>query len=171
MGKYIALCLLLAGVGSLLYQWVQQQKSRQHRIECFVLFLEKSFYAMERENMRLLPFFQEYDSGDEVVDAFLQELGRRLGEKQYPRGELVWQEVLMEHKENWNCDEDTFLLLRNASYGFFGGSRKENLCFLQKSIRELELQLAKNKEKDMQKRKVWLPVGMLGSVMLMILLI
>ena len=169
MGKYIALGLFLAGVSSLLYQWVQMQKCGQHRIENFLLFLQKSQYAMERENIRLISYLKNYESGDTVINAFLEELGSRLEMNQYPCGELAWQEVLIEQREKWGCDEETFSILLNASHGFFSGSRKENLCFLQKSIREFEQQLKVKKEKDMQDRKVWLPVGMLGSLMVVIL--
>lgn len=169
MGKYIALGMMVYGVGSMLYQWLQGQRVRQTRLDAFLLFLQKSLYAMEREKMRLITYFQEYQSGDEVLRETLQEIGSRLGRNVYPHGELVWEEVFLEKKGRWNCDEETFLLLLNAGYGFFGGSRKENICFLQKSIQELEVRQKALKEKDAQERKVWLPVGMLGSLMFFII--
>lgn len=171
MEKYLAFGLFFYGVASMLYQWVCRQKLRQNRVEVFVVFLQKSLYAMENERMRLIPYLMEYQGGDEVFTDTLREIGRRLGQNEYPHGDMVWEEVFLEKKEQWNCDEETFLLLLNAAYGFFSGSRNVNMCFLQKSIQELELQLKKRKEKDAQERKVWLPLGMLGSVMFLILFI
>ena len=162
--------MVLYGVASMLYQWVQMQKLRQKRIEEFLLFLQKSLYVMEREPMRLIAYFMEYPAREYVLRETLQEIGERLEKNQYPRGEQVWEEVFLEKKKAWDCEEETFVLLFRAGMGFFGRDRKENICFLQKSIQELELQQKKRKEKDAQERKVWLPLGMLGSMMFLILL-
>ena len=169
MGKYIAICIAFTGIVSLLYQWMQEQKRRQKQEEVFLYFLQKTLYAMEREQIRLIPYFLEYESGDKMVQKFLQELGKRLQSNQYPQGEHVWKEIFNEQKKEWKCNQETYDILYNAGRGFFCKNRKENICFLQKSIWDLEQQLGKNKEKDMQERKVWLPVSLLGSLMFMIL--
>lgn len=171
MEKIIVSVIVFYGVSSFLYQWMQNQKLRQQHLDAFLVFLQKSLYAMEKEKIRLVSYFQEYQGADEVLTESLREIGYRLSQNQYPHGEMVWEEVFIEYKNRWNCDEETFALLINAAHGFFGGSRKENMCFLQKSIKELEMQQKKIKEKDIQERKVWLPVGMLGSLMFLIVFI
>jgi len=60
-------------------------------------------------------------------------------------------------------------LLIRAGEGFFGRTCEENLCFLQKVIEELEIERKKSKEADKNERKVWIPVSMLGGIMLTIL--
>ena len=171
MEKIIIGGVICYGIGNFLYQWIQKQKLRQQHIDAFLVFLQKSLYAMETGKIRLISYFQEYQSSDTVLMKILKEISNRLSENQYPYGELLWEEVFQEYREQWKCNEEVFLLIVNASHGFFGKSRQENICFLQKSIRELEIQQRKEKEKDAQEQKVWLPVGILGSLMFFIILI
>ena len=85
--------------------------------------------------------------------------------------------ILKSHKKtpadfisrSWNLSQEVFSIIVQAGNGFFGRSREENISFLKKSLTELEIQQVNMKEKDAQERKVWVPVGMLGTMMLAIL--
>lgn len=169
MGKWIGIVLLLGGIAGYLYSWICGQKEKQQRRHAFIVFLQKSIFAMETEKVRLIEFFTNYSSKDAVLTETLQEIANRLSMHLYPDGSKVWQDVFLEKKSRWNMDEETFDLMQKAGEGFFGRSREENICFLQKSIKELEIQQQKMKEKEMQQRKVWVPVGMLGGIMLVII--
>lgn len=162
---------MLIGVAGVLYSWICCQNAKQKRLEEFILFLQKSVFAMETEKVRVIEFFSNYRCSDEVIEDTLQEMACRLSQNIYPKGQSVWEEVLKEKEQNWKFDKETFGLIVGAGNGFFGRNRNENICFLQKSMKELETQKNNIKIKDAQERKVWLPVGMLGGIMLTILLI
>ncbi len=68
-------------------------------------------------------------------------------------------------------DKDTLGLFMGIGRGFFGKKRGENLCFLKRDLCDLERMLKEKKETDARERKVWIPVGMLGGIMLMIILV
>ncbi len=167
----LGIILLFIGIIFYLYNWISLQKQRQRRIEEFWVFLQKAIFAMETEQVKLSSFFMEYPCYDPVFAKTLQEIGSRLKSKTYPKGEVVWQEVFMEEKESWRVGEETFAILITAGKGFFGGSLKENVSFLQRSIQKLEEQERKNRKKELQERKLWVPVGMLGGIMLVIIFI
>lgn len=169
MGKVIGTLLLFVGIIGFLYDWLQRQKIRQKRIEAVLLFLQKSIFAIETENIKIIPHFLQYISEDEILNLTLRKVAHRLQQKIYPKGQSVWEEVLKEEEQNWDLDAETFEIIRSAGVGFFGQSRGENICFLQKSLKELELQNRKTKEKNTKERKVWIPVGMLSGVMIVIL--
>lgn len=171
MGKIIGIVLMLGGIAGILYQWIMLQKARQLRLEEFILFLQKSIFAMETERVKVIDYFAKYVSCDSEITESLREIAKRLGQNTYPKGQEAWEEVLKEEEQNWAFDKESFDVVLHAGNGFFGRSREENICFLQKSLREMEKLQAKIKEKDAQERKVWVPVGMLGGVMIMILLI
>ena len=179
MGKIVGILLVLGGVAGCLHSWMIQQKERQMMLEELIRFLQKSVFAMEKEKIKIVEYFARYkavDSGMEarnehVLERTLQEIAKRLASNTYSNGLLAWEEVFEEEEQNWTLDKETFEVLLCAGNGFFGRSREENVCFLQKSIQELEKRQEKIKEKDTQERKVWIPVGMLGAVMITILFI
>ena len=126
---------------------------------------------METENIKVTNLLEDYQTKDTLLKDTLNEISTRLNLNIYPNGSSAWEEVFREKEQNWNVDEETFGIMIHAGNGFFGRTRGENICFLQRSIRELEEQEKNNRKKDAQERKVWIPVGMLSGVMLVILLI
>lgn len=171
MGKLIGTLLIIWGIAGYLYSWQFKQKARRERVESFIVFLQKSVFIMEAENIKVGHLFCRCQGKSEVLNKTLSEVARRLELNIYPKGESVWEEVFREEEQNWDLDQETFGLIINAGNGFFGKNRSENVCFLQKSIRDIELQEKKNKEKDAKERKVWIPVGMLSGMMIVILFI
>jgi len=171
MGKLLGITLIIGGVSGGLIHWQNEQRERQKRIAAFVLFLHKARFIIEAENIKIAHLMKNYSSNEEVLLQTLSEIARRLELNIYPQGQFIWEEVFREEEQNWKVDEETFELMIHAGNGFFGKNREENICFLQKSIREIEEQEKNNRERDAQERKVWIPVGMLSGVMLIILLI
>lgn len=171
MGKEIGMIGLFGGILFFLYNWVMEQKMVHRRLDELIIFLQKSVFAMEEEKVHIIDYFAGYRSRDTVLEETLQEIACRLKQNIYPNGQMVWEEVFMEKRNKWNCDEEIFSVILAVGNGFFGKKRNENLCFLKKSLQQLETLRDRQKEKDTQERKVWIPVGMLGGIMLMIILI
>ena len=171
MGKFLGSIFILGGIAGYLYSWQCKQRECRDRIASFITFLQKSIFIIETENKSIGQLFRNYQCEDEVLKQTLFEIARRLELNIYPQGQSVWEEVFREKEQNWDVDKETFEFMIHAGNGFFGKNKGENICFLQKSIRELEEQEKKNREKDAKERKVWVPVGMLSGLMIVILLI
>lgn len=177
--KAIGILLVLGGTVGILYSWICSLKERERKIEEFIIFFQKSIGAMETEKIRVIDYFEKYASQNtkgtnmetQVLQTSLLEIARRLATNTYPNGQMVWEEVFTEEKQNLSFDQETFSIILQAGNGFFGRSREENIRFLKKTVRELETQQKKLAEKDAKERKVWIPVGMLGAVMLAILFV
>ncbi|MBP3451877.1 MAG: stage III sporulation protein AB [Agathobacter sp.] len=167
--KIVGILLLLGGTMGVLYSWICGLKERERKLEEFILFFQKSIGVMETEKIRVIDYFEKYASQE--LQTSLVEIARRLASNTYPNGQIVWEEVFMEEKQNLSFDQETFSIILQAGNGFFGRSREENIRFLQKTVKELETQKKKLMEKDAKERKVWVPVGMLGAVMLTILFV
>lgn len=167
--KVIGILLVLGGMAGVLYSWICSLKDRERKIEECILFFQKSIAVMEKEKIRVIDYFEKCTS--QTLYTYLLEIARRLASNTYPNGQMVWEEVFMEEKGKLSFDQETFSILLRAGNGFFGRSREENIRFLQKSVRELETQQRKLAEKNAKERKVWVPVGMLGAVMVAILFV
>ena len=168
---------MLCGMAGVLYRWSFAQREKMMWLESFLRFLKKSRYVMQSEKIRLVDYFKNYIAQDSFTQSsaetsfasILEEIINRLSTNTYPNGQMVWEEVFKEKRQKLQFDNEVFQILVQAANGFFGGSREENICFLEKSIEQLEQQQKNMKEKNMQERKVWIPVGMLGVMMLIIL--
>lgn len=171
MGKGLGAIFLLWGIGGYLYQWILRQRDRERRREEFVLFLQKSYFSIETEKVKILDYFSCYESECAILMETLKEIARRLEQNIYPEGYLVWKAVFLERKKEWDMKKETFEVMLSAGAGFFGRNRRENLCFLQKNIDKLMDLKEKEKCKEEQERKVWIPVGMLGGIMVILLFI
>jgi len=171
MGKLLGMGLIMSGITGYLYQWQKQKRKRRERVAAFILFLHKTRFTMDTENVKIAYLLESYQTKERILQETLSEIAKRLKLNIYPKGESVWEEVFKEKEQNWNVDSETFGLILQAGNGFFGKNRAENICFLEKSIHMLEEQERNNKKKDAQERKVWIPVGMLGGVMLVILFV
>lgn len=179
MWKFIGILFLLGGATGFLYSWVCEEKAKLRYLDDMILFLQKSVCMMQQEKIKVADWFRRYIEQDislqsnrnVILGRALAEIIQRLSINTYPHGQMVWEEVFREEEQNLNFDRDTFQSIVQAGNGFFGRDRAENISFLEKSIKELEQQREKMKEKNVQERKVWLPVGMLGAVMLVIILL
>lgn len=172
MLKFVGAVCVLGGTAGVLHSWIREQKEQQKRMENFIFFLQKSRYVMSTEKIKIVDYLDRYvEQKDILLAQILDEIRKRLLTNTYPNGQMVWEEVFREEEEKLHFDKEVFLVIVQAGNGFFGRSREENISFLQKSIEDLEQEQERLKEKSIQERKVWIPVGMLGSVMLVILLL
>lgn len=165
MWKVLGIIFLLAGVAGVLYNWITDQRKRQKWLEEFIVFLQRSIAGMETDTIRVIDYFAR-----QKLSVF-HEISRRLSTNTYPNGQAVWEEVFKEEEQNLSFDKETFQVILHVGNGFFGKSREENVRFLKKSISELEECQRKLKEKNIQERKVWVPVGMLGALMIVIIFV
>lgn len=171
MGKVIGSICLFIGIVGFLYSWVIEQRKHGQRMEELLLFLQRSIFTMEGEKLRIIDYLESYDSRDALLNDTLREIACRLRQHTYPDGRLVWEAVFLEKKLSFGMDEECFGIVLAMGNGFFGRRREENVCLLRRSLRQLEGQWERKREKDAKERKLWIPVGMLGGIMLMIILI
>lgn len=172
MWKGIGAILILLGVAGCLHRWYLQQKEKQERLEELIQFVHKSIHVMETEKMKAIDWFLKYkNKRDFLLNETLSEIAKRLQTNTYASGHAVWEDVFFEKWQKLGFEEDVLQCLIQLGSGFFGKSRVENIGILQRGLKELEALQKKNKEKDAQERKVWVPVGMLGGVMIIILFI
>lgn len=169
MGKIVGIVLVLGGIAGVLFQWIEEQKERQKRVEEFGVFIHKTIFMMESERIKIIDYFSNYKSQDLVLTNTLREIALRLKKNEYPNGVFVWEMVLKEKEKNWNLDSAIFEVVLKCGIGFFGRRREENVSFLKKQLVELERLQIRRKERDTKERKVWMPVSMLGGMMVVLL--
>lgn len=171
MGKLTGIALILCGCGGILVNWYERQKRRQRTAAVFIQLLVSWEYSLEREKMRLSDFLEQYTTGNTRMDAFLETLNRTLKTCSFPTGDVLWREVLEQYREDLDLSDTIWEFMCSASGAFFGSNRKESMQCAEATRRRIEEQLAEERREFVRRQKVYMPVGMLGGVLLVILLI
>ena len=162
---------MVFGFSGYIHEWIHRNISREKRMAELLAFLRKAVYALEETHTPWIRFFEEYESKDICVFESVQEVGRRLKENRYPKGELAWREVMIERRVGWDFSGEAFELLCYVGEAFFGKSQKENLELLNLYIKLIFQCKEKEHMEFAEKKKLWIPVGALGGVMIIIILI
>jgi stage III sporulation protein AB len=163
--------LILAGCAGGILRWQESEKRKQAMMEeCIRLFVQWD-YGLRREHIRLYSFFGQYESENPELAEFLEEVCSRLRQNRYPSGRQVWQSVLKEKQKNLSLKGEAYEIFLQAGNAFFCESSQESLHTMRICRERMEQQLAAMRGELARKRQVYIPVGMLGGVVLIILLV
>ena len=89
----------------------------------------------------------------------------------YSTGQEVWEEVLEKYKSVLGVPEDAYQIFIRAADGFFGTNSRQAQQCIQACTGMLECVIKEEQKNYREKRRVYMPVGMLTGVMIVILLI
>lgn len=171
MLKVIGILIILAGAGKGLYGWRLGRLQRQKHLEEFAFYLQRAEFALEKEQIPLVEFFNGYSGHDALLCQCLKELASALQENTYMEGQMAWQAVFQQHEAEWNLTAEEWECVLQSGRAFFGRNRQELRRLLGAYRQRMEQYYAKEKLEFADRQKVLVPVGMLGSVMLILLLL
>lgn len=171
MGRLLGIILILGGSAGCLYSWQENEKrKRAFMEECIRMFAQWN-YAVEKGHMRLYDFLECYDSEWDEMKIILSGLKDRLSENLYANGKTAWQEVLGENKKILPIKGEAYEILLSVSDSFFGNSSMDCLRCIQISRERMEDALKDCRSEYVKKQKVYMPLGMLGGLVLIIFLV
>lgn len=169
--KIMGIVILAIGIVGYMYDWMNRHITRNKRMEEILIFFRKAVYAMEETHTPWIRFFEDYQGGVLEITDSIHEVACRLKEHRYPKGETAWQDVMMENRESLDLSKEAFDLMYSSGDAFFGKSQKENLEQLNLYIKLLYECKEQERKEFAEKKRVWIPVGALGGVMIIIILI
>lgn len=171
MGKLVGSILILTGCLVLLFRWMENMKQRQCMLHEIIRFFHSWEYALETKKMRVMDFFDSYSYAQIVLQKVTHDVRDELYLHTYPTGQTVWQKILEQHKDKIHVPEEAYQILLRAGDSFFGTNRAEAMQCIRACIRQMEAVIEEERKSYREKRKVYMPVGMLTGVMLVILLL
>lgn len=169
MGKWIGAGMILLGCTGLLYQWYKTQKERQRLLMEWIRLLSGWEHSLLLEKSRLKEFLCRFDAREEAFRLFLEKLVLAIEERRYPFGQRIWNEVLSSCRKQMPLTKEQWEILHQASDAFFGVNCDEALRNTRRSIQGLKEAQSMEQREFLQKQKVYMPVGMLGGILLIIL--
>ena len=171
MGKLAGSICILAGCLVLLLRWTESVRQRERLMREIIRFLRSWEYALETRLMRVLDFFASYPYAEGKLRTLTGTVREELLLHTYPAGQIVWQKALEESRAQMRLSEEAYRILLCAGDSFFGTNRMEAAQCVRACIRQMENTIEEERKSYREKRKVYMPVGMLTGVMIVILLL
>ena len=200
MLKLAGILVLLLGVLGELYSWNEGKRRRIKQLECYEAFLKHAIYGLETEKIHMQELlYQAIASRKETVDhanmahtktfhrdnelhdntveydsvlaLVLEDVLEQMRNHTYPSGAVLWREVWNSHRGEWNVDGANWTLILDTGKAFYGNNLKENLEYLRTLQGLLKEGIREEKNKWKEKQKVLTPVGILGGIMIVIILL
>lgn len=171
MDKLIGMLLILFGCAGMLYHWYERQRRRQRTIAAFFHLFTSWEYCLMCQKVRLKDFLAQYTGREPQIQVFLAGLLEAVETCRYPSGDELWRQALGSGQVMLDLDAELLELLLPAGEAFFGTNQRENIQCAHASGERLRERLAQERAQFSQKQKVYLPVGMLGGVLLVIFLL
>lgn len=184
MLKLLGILILLSGVLGELYSWNERKKRRIKQLECYEAFLKHAIYALETEKIHMQELLYQAIASrkalvgsentveyERILALVLEDVLQHMRGHTYPSGVILWKEVWNSHREEWNVDASNWTLILDTGNAFYGNHLKENLEYLRTLQELLKEGIQEEKNKWKEKQKVFTPVGILGGIMIVIILL
>lgn len=170
MEKLAGIIFILLGAGAGLWEWRFGKLERQRHLRAWIAFLHRAGYAME-EKQHMADLFESYACGDILLTETLSGVAKQLAENRYPSGDEAWKKTLEEKGWKEQLSGEEMRLVASLGGAFFGRNRLELRQLIDNVREQLEQCLEEEKTQFARNQKTVIPVGMLGSVLLILLFI
>lgn len=171
MGKLVGSVLILTGSMLFLYNWGDSVRRRQVRMREIIRMFRSWEYTLQTRRMRVTDFLEQFRFAGSTLKEVFEEVRGGLLTYEYPSGEIVWEQMVKKHKKTLGLSSDAYVILLQSAESFFGTNQREALQSIRQCILLMQRCMQQEQESYREKRKVYMPVGMLMGVMLVILLI
>ncbi len=171
MLKLLGVTAVMTAILGMLFSWQARERGRIARLKELEGFLRRTYYAMQAEHVRIIDYAQQYRSREAVLEDTLRHLAGLLLENIYATGEQAWNAACDLEKKNWGLGQDAWELLLSCGTALFGRNLEENLNALSEMNKRIEKLIEEERCEFAEKRKVFTPIGLLGGVMLIVVLL
>ncbi len=171
MLKIVGIFIVLIGTVGAINSWREKQRMQIKHIKQMCRFFQRARYAFEAEKLPCIDFFSSYQTDDEVLQETMNTLVALLRSHKYPTGETAWKDAFLEHIDSWGLEKEGYDIVIASGKAFFGKNLAENIEQMETYEKQLSEYLALEERTFREKNKVFTPVGFLGGIMLVILLI
>lgn len=171
MGKLAGSICILAGCLVLLLHWTERVKKREEVMRECLRFLQSWEYTLKTKRMRVIDFFDTYPFTQSCIKSITDEAKALLATHTDPMGQSAWRNALKKYEEQIDVSKEAYEILGHAGDSFFGTNRMEATQCVCTCIRQMQEVMEEERKSYREKRKVYMPVGMLTGVMLVILLL
>jgi hypothetical protein len=164
-----ALFITAGSVGAI-FCWLEAEKKRHILAEEWIKLFVRWEYAIKCRK-RVYDFFENYDTDSIGIKTFLIEVCRRLRSNTYPSGKAAWTQLLNENRSELIPNSECYEIIEHSAEAFFGGSSEECLNNIRVCRERMEQCLNEMRGELAGKKRIYIPAGMLGGAVLIILFI
>ena len=162
--------IMLGTIGGL-WAWEEQQCEQQRFLQEMYQMFRKGKYALVGQQVRSVDFFRGYHTAKKEIEVACKAIAEKLLRHEVSSGEIAWRQVWEEGLRSYHFSREEREIWLMSGTAFFGKNMKETEELFTIYQLQYEHLIDQNRQLHKEKRKVVLPVGMLGGIMLIILLV
>lgn len=173
-----AVCIVMASYG-FVYEWKRKSIKTLGLLKQICDFYGKTVWFMQEEQGNSITFFKNYakelaakDRGTSCwLQTFLQELAACLQSHVYPTGEKAFCSVYADMVQEFGGKGQAEKIFLSSAEYFFGFHVRDNIEGLLLAKNRMEQYIDEQEKAQKEKEKVLTPLGVLGGMMLVIILL
>lgn len=151
--------------------WREEQIKAISLLQELKNLFEKGKRKLVREKNSCVSFFIEGKEEDEEIRKTINLVGKNLEIHRYKTGKECWDRAWEKYFED-NCFKQSVKeLVYESGNCFFGRDKEELNCLLENNIENFKEEIRKRQKLYEKQRKVIMPAGFLGGLMLVVILI
>lgn len=169
--KLIGSFLIIISIVGILIQRRRQWKMKLQWNRDIIRIYCQLCATFEAEYLTITNFLQRIQERKGVSASFWNDLLKRLEEYVDATGEEAYANVLESYRKNLYLSEEQWESLNRLGDGMFGETRVDNIKLIQAEVPRLQNTLDSLAREQKEKQKIYMPVGVLGAFMIILLLI
>ena len=171
MLKLVGICVIFGGILGGIVSWNENRRMKIGDMVLLEQFVSHAVYRLETEKVYVAELLEVTgEISDRLRDTF-QDIVAKMQKNDCPFGERIWTEVWRKHRGEWNFSEQFLFLVTECAKGLFGDNLRENIDVLKHIREQMQIQIQEEKVQWREKQKVFTPVGILGGIMIVIILL
>ena len=162
---------IMMGVWGMIWKKRSQMLKKAKKNQEVIEILQHLSSTFETEYIPIMNFLDRILERKLLTHELWDTLRKRLGAYLDKTGEDAWNKALGEYKDELFLHEEQWSSLEHAAGGMFGDKRTENIQILKKDAELLQKYHDKFILEQKEKYKIYMPVGILGAFMVILLLV
>lgn len=171
MLKLLGIGVIFGGIFGGIRSWNESRKTKISDMILVEQFVSHAIYRLETEKVYISELLEITGAQNDKLGRIFENIVLRMQKYDCPSGEQIWVEAWMCSRKEWNFPEQFLFLVTECAKGMFGDNLRENIEVLNHIREQMKRQIREEKMQWKEKQKVFTPVGILGGIMIVIILL
>lgn len=171
MLKLFGICVIFGGILGGIASWNEDRRRKICDMVLVEQFVSHAVYRLETEKVYVAELLEVTGAKSDRLRGTFLDIVAKMQKNDCPYGEQIWTEGWRKHRMEWNFSEQFLFLVIECQKGLFGDNLKENIDILKHIREQMQIQIQEEKAQWREKQKVFTPVGILGGIMIVIILL
>lgn len=171
MLKVIGIILVVAGVIGILFCWYKNTSQSLINLKAIIEMLYSAEYVCVDENVKNSDFFIGIKCTSPVIEKMCNDVGQNMLSHAWPTGMEIWRNTVISFSGGLFLGKEEMSILLETGTSFFSKSQKEKKERIRMYRGQFERAYDKQIDNFKEKKKIYIPLGLMGGILVIIILL